>query len=208
MIPAVRIMEFILNSYRLYEERIDISISLNNTSSDRYVFPLKDFHAMLFSIADKNHVYKWSSSCFSTRMKSPIILKPYENYRCNSVLRIKNFYNKERTSISEGQYNVWAKLKIDTDYFDPFSHLRFRHLCNIAKLSDAKVWTGTIISNKLSIPLLETDINADWKAILLEKANMAEAYYGVSEIPCMKAGCDMNRLNERFYCSHHDVGLK
>jgi hypothetical protein len=79
-----------------------------------------------------------------THVESP----PYDLAEDN-VLRITNY--RWCVDLPSGEYLVWYNFSVGEDYFCPVSHYRFADLRREAESTQAIVWTGEVMSNRVQL---------------------------------------------------------
>jgi hypothetical protein len=64
-------------------------------------------------------------------------------------------YYRWCVEVPAGEYLVWFQLRLDTDFFDPDSHMRLPDLEHLAEREGATVWLGEVVSNRIRVVRVE-----------------------------------------------------
>jgi hypothetical protein len=150
----------------LVEEGVDklsFCLTLRNGVTSRILVPYPEINNLHFGNKATLRESEWCTHMFvSASSWSGFVLESGEEKtieycfrRCEvgSPTWADGYSDDFRRSVDlpPGEYLVWFQMEVGEKYFCPDSHYRFADLLREARASEAVVWTGRGLSNRLTL---------------------------------------------------------
>jgi hypothetical protein len=136
-------------------------VVFRNRSETRVLVPYPEIHGLRFANTVTMQESEWYTRLLVSASWGGFALKPSEEKVIEYRVRpcdIKgpteddhSDYYRWCVELPPGEYVVWFRLEIGEDYFCPDSHYRYIDLMREAESAQAVVWTGRLISNRLTL---------------------------------------------------------
>lgn len=133
-----------------------------NQSAVKLMLPYPEVIGLRFANADTAREAEWYTSLLVSASGGGFTLDPAESrifewkVRPCSVERPDSNegyfeYYRWCVELSAGEYQVWYQWRVNSEFFDPDSHMRLEDLERLAEREKAVTWQGQAVSNRLRV---------------------------------------------------------
>jgi hypothetical protein len=132
-----------------------------NRSEAKVLVPYPEIHGLRFANKATMEESQWGTRLLVSASWGGFTLKPGEEKAIEYRVRPSDIegptdndhsdYYRWCVELPAGEYLVWFQFEVGEDYFCPDSHYRYIDLLREAESAQAVVWTGRLISNRLTL---------------------------------------------------------
>jgi hypothetical protein len=138
-----------------------VRLVFRNRSEAKVLVPYPEIHGLRFANKATMQESEWYTRLLVSAAWGGFTLEPAEEkvieYRvrpCDTEGPPEDDhsdYYRWCVDLPYGDYLVWFRFEVGEDYFCPDSHYRYVDLLREAESAQAVVWTGRLISNRLTL---------------------------------------------------------
>ncbi|HZZ82185.1 MAG TPA: hypothetical protein VFE62_27050 [Gemmataceae bacterium] len=140
-------------------------MTVRNESTVKLFLPFSDITGLKFRNTATGQMAEWSTHLFVSAAGGGFTLQANESRSVDWRVRPCSVepppetpgdfsdwdYRRWCIGLEPGSYQVWFEWRVDEDYFDPDSHMRFPELECAAEREEAIVWRGVELSNRVPV---------------------------------------------------------
>ncbi len=140
-------------------------VTFQNRSADKLFLPFPEIHGLRFAATATMQEAEWYTSLLVSAVGEGFALKPGTSRPFEWRVRPcdierpqwedRSDYYRWCVDLPVGEYFVWFRWRVDSEFFDPDSHMRLPDLEYLAARENAIVWLGEVVSNRLEVARTE-----------------------------------------------------